>query len=238
MERNRGFSGSTLKIIAILTMLIDHIGAGIVEKMYPVNSVNLPAMWMNSAGRVDIILRFIGRIAFPLFLFLLIEGYTHTRDKKKYFIRLLIFAFISEIPFDLAFKNKVLEFWGQNIYFELSLIVLMLYLMEYFENNKLLKLSLFLITCVVSTLIRADYGFFGIVAAFILYELRENRKNQVLGIIPAFLFEMPAMTVYLSMIPIYFYNGKRGLKMKYFFYIFYPLHLIIIYLIRINIFKV
>ena len=86
----RGLTSFQLKCIAVVTMVIDHIGA----ILYP----------------GDLIFRYIGRIAFPIFCFLLVEGFFHTHDRIQYMIRLGIFAILSEIPYDLAFRDQTLEF--------------------------------------------------------------------------------------------------------------------------------
>ena len=99
-----------LKCIAILTMFIDHMGA-----------VFFPG---------ELMFRYIGRIAFPIFAFLLVEGYFHTRDVRRYMLRLGLFAVISEIPYDLAFRETILEFEHQNVFFTLFIGVAMMYALE------------------------------------------------------------------------------------------------------------
>ena len=117
--KKKGISGSTLKIIAMITMLIDHIGAAVCMRMMLAEGFGD----LNGAAEETIkawvtvhadlystyyMFRMIGRIAFPIFCFLLVEGFKHTKDAKKYAIRLFAFALISEIPFDLAFQSKAL----------------------------------------------------------------------------------------------------------------------------------
>ena len=102
-ERSGGISGNTLKMVAIVTMLIDHIGAGIVEPYLNMNMVAMEGNEMLSRlYYLDMGLRIIGRAAFPIFCFLLVEGFLHTHNVKKYGSRLLLFSLISEVPFDLA----------------------------------------------------------------------------------------------------------------------------------------
>ena len=125
MKERKGISGSTLKIIAIITMLIDHIGAGVLGRLLVVRGMNEVAdlnAWIDANSTLVItyqMMRFVGRLAFPIFCFLLIEGFEHTHDVKKYALRLLSFCLISEIPFDLLFNGKILEFGYQNVFFTL-----------------------------------------------------------------------------------------------------------------------
>jgi hypothetical protein len=127
-------SGSSLKILALVCMLIDHIGAailyeGILLPRAPI-IIGTPLHKLYLFYRV---LRFIGRIAFPIFCFLLIQGFLYTSNRKRYVTRLGIFALISEIPFDLALNNRILEFTHQNVFFTLFIGLLILMLMEHFE---------------------------------------------------------------------------------------------------------
>ena len=117
------FSGSALKWFAVLIMLVDHIGACLLE-VFVLNYYGVSPL----AGRIDnlyfwlsldSVLRGIGRAAFPIFCFLLVEGAVHTRSPRKYLLRLASFALISEIPFDLALHNQPF-YWGtQNVFFTL-----------------------------------------------------------------------------------------------------------------------
>ena len=110
-----GISGSTLKLIAIFTMLIDHIAATVILQM--INN------GIGGQTLIDIywVMRSIGRMAFPVFCFLLVEGFKYTHSREKYAARMFIFALISEIPFDLAINNTVLEFKSNNVFFTLLL---------------------------------------------------------------------------------------------------------------------
>ena len=124
-EKRRGIPGSTLKLIAIFVMLIDHIAATVISNIL----VSVNFFMMGSAASQDpyyqtmsavyFIMRMIGRLGFPLFCFLLVEGFIHTRNKLKYVIRLALLCLISEIPFDLAFSGQVFYTGYQNVFFTL-----------------------------------------------------------------------------------------------------------------------
>ena len=209
-----GINSFWLKIIAVTTMLIDHTGA-----------VLFPRIWT---------LRLIGRLAFPIFAFLLVEGFVHTKDIKKYILRIGIFALLSEIPFDRAFHDTWLEFRrGQNIFFTLGIGLLTLYFISK-TKNRFLILLISVAGMLTANFLNTDYGYFGILVILCFYLQRENRVlvatfNIVLnGVAGA-----PQEYASISSIPILLYNGKRGkYSLKYFFYIFYPLHLVILWLIH------
>lgn len=211
-------------------MLIDHIGA-----------ILIPAH-----SDMYLIFRSIGRLAFPLFCFLLVEGLHHTRSVKKYLIRLGIFAIISELPFDLAFSDDIRTGYllQQNVFFTLFIGLLVIYLMglaekKYKSNpliNGLIQSSLVAIGCVLATLMHTDYMFMGIllIVAFYLF-----RGKKVLLAVSLFLitnftgFYLEGLAT-LSIIFILAYNGERGPKgNKYFFYVFYPAHILLLYCISL-----
>lgn len=229
--QTRGLSGSTLKLIAIITMLIDHIGAAVIAR------VLLSGNWSPEMYEVYSSMRVIGRVAFPIFCFLLIEGFEHTRDRKKYALRLLAFAVISEIPFNLAFKSEVLEFGYQNVFFTLFIGLVTIMAIHVVEEKQewhpCLRIAVAIVIgfagMMVAYLLRTDYDAKGVMCILALYLFRKMRGLQILaGCIAFGSFELPALVAF---IPIAFYNGKRGWNIKYFFYLFYPLHLVLLYLI-------
>lgn len=249
-SKKRGLCGSTLKIIALVTMLIDHIGAVVVwrivllwsDGMVQSSQVSIEAF--KALVLLNMILRFIGRISFPIYCFLMVEGFQRTHNKWNYAMRMGIFALISEIPFDLAFSSKVLEFSYQNVFFTLFLGIVAMALVETIERrfwyaglgitNEMVQLLLsILVVGAVAGLawfMKTDYDAIGIVCIMLLYMFRKNKVSQILAGCLSFMWEITAP---LAFIPIAFYNGERGLKLKYVFYLAYPLHLLILYLICI-----
>lgn len=239
-RQGKGLSGSTLKIIAIVTMLIDHVGATIVENIMYSLAGNQQAVM--TAYYVMLSMRIIGRLAFPIFCFLLVEGFFHTKDVKKYTLRLFIFALISEFAFDFAFEQSFLEFSHQNVFFTLLIGVLMMWTIEYFKNrfkdNKTAFMALSAAVAVAASLladlIKCDYGSLGIIVILMMYIFRNNKILKTLTVCLIFAlisnFSIQSLAG-LAFIPILFYNGKKGLSLKYFFYAFYPVHLLILGLI-------
>lgn len=223
-ETRPGLSGSSLKILAIATMFLDHIGAVILEPLLQ-SSIIGSREWMP----VDLVLRLIGRIAFPIFAFLLVEGFLHTSDRKRYGIRLFLFALISEIPFDLAFQGRILEFTYQNVFFTLLIGYVVIWGMEKTESGNWMKLPMVLLGMWAAAVIRSDYSFYGVFLIAVLYFFHGRRKYQCIFGSLALLWELPAV---LAFLPISHYNGARGKNIKYFFYFFYPVHLLILTGIR------
>ena len=206
-----GLNSFQLKCIAVLTMIIDHTGA-----------VLFPG---------DLVFRYIGRISFPIFCFLLVEGFSHTRDMRKYMLRLGVFAVISEIPYDLAFRDTVLEFGHQNVFFSLFIGVVMMYALE--KNAEWpIKVTEVLLAMWVAVFLRTDYGFKGILLISIYYFLRRYRwRKHVAGAVWNLLWNQIQRYGVFATVFLVLYNGEKGPSMKYFFYLFYPLHLLVLYAI-------
>ncbi len=227
LEENRtskgGISADALKWIAIITMLIDHIGAAILEngfiQAYP------------KLQTIDFVLRLIGRIAFPIFCFQIIEGFAHTRNLRNYILRLFVFALLSEIPFDFAFRGEV-GIVSQNVFFTLFIGLVAITVISKFENKQawLRGLMTFFVSIVAMGLaefLRTDYGAVGVFLILVLYYFQSKRILQCTVGAVSFLWEPTSL---LSFVLFYFYNGRRTMKWnKYFFYLFYPGHLLILY---------
>lgn len=230
-EKRKGLTGFGIKMIAIITMLIDHIGAAVLEQ-----GVMMETGFVGTWLYVDNILRLIGRIAFPIFCFLIVQGFQHTRDPIKYALRMLLFAFISEIPFDLAFHGSVWNFSMQNVYFTLflGLVVLICFRemeqrLEQHWQQSIGKIVIAAAGMGAAYLLNTDYDAFGIAFIVILYATRENKAMMtVLGGL-SILWEYTGI---LAFIPINLYNRQRGRSMKYFFYAFYPVHILLLYFVR------
>ena len=149
-----GLNSFQLKCIAVITMIIDHTGA-----------VLFPG---------ELMFRYIGRISFPIFCFLLTEGFFHTKDVRKYMLRLGIFAVVSEIPYDLAFRGTVLEFEHQNVFFTLFMGVVMMYALEKSGEWQVKAVEVFLAMW-AADLLCSDYRFKGILLIAVYYFFRERR---------------------------------------------------------------
>ncbi len=299
----KGIPGSTIKIIAVITMLIDHIGAVILERFMVLQAQG--GMINETLELVDTVLRMIGRLGFPIFCFLLVEGFEKTKNLKKYLTRLILFALLSEIPFNLSISGTILSKNYQNVYFTLLIGILALCGMRAISKrpdetkssvkgalmaggavlaglygwiviNNIMMLSFrgigggqlikfavqsfapiaFVIVALVWTEkgfwrilgqlglvclmmfladnLRTDYGGMGVAAIVVMYLLREKKLNAFFfGTLALSIANFVEFAALFAMIPISKYNGERGLKLKYFFYAFYPVHLFILWLIAL-----
>lgn len=235
-----GISGSTLKLIAVFSMLIDHTGATVLRTLCHLPSITaVPGRQAFFVSAYNLS-RSIGRIAFPIFCFLLVEGFLHTRSAAKYVSRMLLFAVVSEIPFDLALKGSWYYPKKQNVYVTLLIGLLVLIgfrLTEQFFSGSMLKKILRILLYILilsagmrlSIVLNTDYNFKGVFLIAILYLTRQSTAVQCVGGACSVAWELPAPVAFL---PIWLYNGTRGLKMKYFFYWFYPVHLLLLYLLN------
>lgn len=229
-EKMRILSGSALKLIAIITMLIDH-GALVLLNNYTPAKVPLFTIGDNAIS-VYRLCRDIGRVAFPIFCFLLVEGFLHTRNRWKYGLNLFIFACISEIPWNFMFTNTW-RFQKQNVFFTLLLGYLAFCAIEYFWENQPMQILCVAGLLAVSYFLDADYGWRGFVFLLIMYWFRSYKAAQaVIGSCWLY-YEWKACFAFLS---INMYNGQRGFikgkAAKYFFYVFYPLHITILVILR------
>ena len=232
----RPFSGSTLKWLAIFLMFIDHVGASLLEVFVLNGYGNSPmaglvqnvGLWWNT----DRILRYVGRSAFPIFCFLLVEGAVHTRDTRKYAQRLAVFALISELPFNLALHNTVFWWNHQNVFFTLLLGLLVIWAFQRGAGREWRGLLALGAAAVLAELGHTDYGATGILVIVLMYLLREQRIPALalswLLLILGEKMELYALPGFLALL---LYNGSRGRQPRYFFYWFYPAHLLLFWLL-------
>lgn len=226
LDRFRVLSGSVLKLIAVISMFIDHTGYVFCYEFPEMTQTLFRFMEQNVT--LYYILRKVGRLAFPIYCFLIGEGLTHTKNQKNYLLRLLIFALLSEIPFNLMCSGKLFTSANQNVFFTLFLGALSIY---FYENtkNRLLNALLMLAILAVSIHLKADYGPAGVVVILLIYILRGHPVVQALAGYPLFSGGIWAIAAFL---PINLYNGRRGFiksrVLQYAFYLFYPLHMLLL----------
>lgn len=237
-SKNFELTAAVLHIIAMTLMLMDHLWATL-----------LPAReWLTCAGRV----------AFPIFAFMAVEGYFHTRSFKKYILRMLLFAVLSEIPFDLMYGGTWFYPVHQNVLWTFLLGLLGVWLME--QVRKKGKTWMYLLVCVLvvpaglllGTLCMVDYYGVGVLTVFVFYFLHGRKWWCFLGQLAALYWlnvELLGGLMYpvqlfgmefelcqqglalLALIPIWLYHGRQGYHSKpfqYLCYAFYPVHMLLL----------
>ena len=206
-------SGSWLKMIAMLSMTIDHLA-------YYYGCEN-PYLYE--------LMRTIGRIAFPTFAFLLAEGFVHTRDKSKYMINLFVFALLSEVPWMLLNHDG-----SHNVLFTLLAGILGMHIIEN-SRNRWTTMAFVALVGAATVFADTDYSWRGYGLVLIFYMFRGRPDLQTLFGIPL-MYEYGIMGIMMAFAVIWFYNGERGFirgkAWKYAFYAFYPVHLMLIYCLR------
>lgn len=220
------FDTFKLKILAVISMTIDHTGA-----------VLLPdCIWM----------RIIGRLAFPIYCFLLVQGFRNTSNVKKYIGRLAVFAFLSEIPFNLAFYGTIFQREAQNVFLTLLLGLLMMEFITLLRTygktaspvmNGALEGATVIFTALSAEVLKTDYSFYGILMIYCFFLLENNFFMNLLfqAFINIRLMGNIQGYAVAAMLPVYLYNGSMGCKkFKYFFYWYYPIHLILLWMIAIQ----
>lgn len=233
MEQSKGLDGGTLKLMAAALMLIDHVGA-----------ILLPE---------TVILRCIGRLAFPIFAFFIAEGYAHTRSFGRYLLRMAIWAAVSEIPFNLEFGHFFVP-GRQNVLWTFCLALLTLRGLDRLRREPgavwYAGAALALATgFAAGELLHVDYGGWGVLSVALFYLCRQGRyarpgllagmlvlnglcigsmKTAVFGIqVPIQIFAVAALPL------LWLYNGRPGAKgWRWAFYVFYPAHLLVLEGIR------
>lgn len=204
-------TGFQLKLLAMLAMTADHIGA-----------VFFPGFPL---------LRWIGRLAMPILCFFIGEGLRHTRNPRQYLLRLTGFALLSELPFDLAFYGGI-QWQHQNVYFTLALGLLALWALRCRKSDGWL---LALAAMLAAELLCCDYGMYGVLLILLLDRFRSARTEQLAAaaLLNVVSFGLEIQTLSLAALPLlWLYNGQRGRDDHRLFYLYYPAHLCVLGLLR------
>lgn len=226
-ERIKIFSGAKLKYIAFASMLIDHFNKAII---YP----NLDGGMLN---RISDLFDILGRIAFPIFIFLLIEGYFHTRNKWKYLGTLLLFGIISEVPFDMCTSAVFFEPNWNNIMFTLSFVLAIIWVIDVLKEklNKplwyVISILIVAVMCFIAMNLGLDYEHHAVLIGYFMY-LFHDKYIYSIPFCYASMFKEPWALLGFGLNLTY--NGERGRQNKLFNYLFYPVHLLILGIIRMT----
>lgn len=213
-------SGLWLKFLALLSMMADHTGMALFPQIQS--------------------LRLVGRLAFPLYGFLLAEGAAHTKNSNRYLGRLLLFALLSEVPFDLACRNVFVYPQAQNVFFTLFLGLAACEILKRFMQSKpVWSFAGIAVLALLAEGIQADYGAFAVmtVVAFFVCRIYPSRGTALFTVMNTGFsllnHTMLQLAAPAAAGPILLYNGQRGRPVnRYVFYLFYPAHLLLLYLLR------
>lgn len=235
MNATKSVDAFRLKLLALVTMTVDHTAAARL----------VPASWFAP-------MRCIGRIAFPIYAFLLVEGIFHTHSRGRYLGRVLVLFLLSEPIYDYALRFCCPDWSNQNILLTLTIALSAIWLTEAAEARLMrrndpvppallwvLRLGICVIACVLAELLRADYGYGGILLIFSFYCFRNQKIPLCIAVFFSLVYCIGFIEIFglLALIPLLLYRGQRGRAlsrrgMQYAFYLYYPLHLAALLVVR------
>lgn len=229
-KRWQVLNGAQLKYMAFLSMLLDHVN----------NALITP--YLDGKGpllHVSNVLSILGRVAFPLFMFFLVEGFFKTRSRKKYLINLLIFGILSEVPFDLFTSRELFNKNWNNMMFTLALSLATIWIVDEIKGRLEKKskalwygVSVLVVAfmCAVAMFFSLDYDYHAIIVAYLFYLFYEK---PLYGAALGYLSIIKELYSVLGFAATLTYNGERGKQYKWLNYAFYPVHLLILGLLRV-----
>lgn len=255
IKKNKGLSASFIKTIALIFMFIDHFAAAIVMRlmyrpMHPI--MQQISKWLPEQTDVTAMvmtiyqwMRNVGRISFPIYCFFIVEGFFYTRSRKKYAARLAVCALISELVFDLALYGKVFYFFHQNVFFTLLIGLCGIWAIDTIVSKVNWERGKKIILAALSTIgfmlaaeiLFTDYSSIGVSVIVVMYLIRKFVPDTIkfrapisftLGIVILCYLSLGEAWALLALPLMFFYKGKKGWSAKWFFYLFYPMHLLLL----------
>lgn len=227
LKKFQFFSGAQLKYLAFISMLIDHVNNAIVTPMLDGGGFLL---------YLSNIFSILGRIAFPIFIFFIVEGFFKTSNRKKYLITLLIFGVISEVPFDMFTSKTFFDPHWNNMMFTLALCLITIWIINSIKNKLDNKVLWYVISIIIVILfgflamqLSLDYDYHAIVVAYLFYIFYDK---PILGAGLGYLSIIKELYSFLGFGMTLTYNGKRGRQYKWLNYFFYPVHILILGILR------
>ena len=227
LKKFQFFSGAQLKYLAFISMLIDHVNNAIVTPMLDGGGFLL---------YLSNIFSILGRIAFPIFIFFIVEGFFKTSNRKKYLITLLIFGVISEVPFDMFTSKTFFDPHWNNMMFTLALCIITIWIIDSIKNKLDNKVLWYVISIIIVILfgflamqLSLDYDYHAIVVAYLFYIFYDK---PILGAGLGYLSIIKELYSFLGFGMTLTYNGERGRQYKWLNYFFYPVHILILGILR------
>lgn len=227
LKKFQVLNGAQLKYIAFLSMLIDHTNNALITPL--LNGTG----WLLHLSNLFSIL---GRIAFPIFIFFIVEGFFKTSSRKRYLITLLAFGMISEVPFDMFTSKTFFSPYWNNMMFTLVLCLITIWVIDSLKekiSNKIVwhivSIVVVAISSAVAMTLSLDYDYHAIIVAYLFYIFYDR---PVLGATLGYLSIIKELYSFLGFGIVLTYNGERGRQYKWFNYLFYPLHILILGMLR------
>ena len=227
LKKFQVLNGAQLKYIAFVSMLIDHTNNALITPI------------LNGTGwllRLSNLFSILGRIAFPIFIFFIVEGFFKTSNRKKYLLTLLVFGVISEVPFDMFTSKTFYSPYWNNMMFTLALCLITVWIVDFLKEKIGNKVVWYIVSIVVVAVCSAiamalslDYDYHAIVLAYLFYIFYDK---PVWGSVLGYLSIIKELYSFLGFGMVLTYNGKRGRQYKWFNYLFYPVHILILGILR------
>ena len=230
--KNRGISANALKTVAVLCMLADHIG------LVFLRDLQTQQLFFRV---IYYAMRAVGRVTFPIMLFMLIEGLLHTGNVLRYIGRLAVLALVSEIPFDLLFNGTMWDPSRQNVVFTLTICLTVTAAIRKIYSSDAVHGEWRIIVsgaataagCLTAYFLKCEYGYMAVAAAVLMYAFRKNRITEYcIGSAVFVIRNLFQLFSFLAVPLICMYNGEKGRGWKYIFYVFYPAHLLLLFIIK------
>ena len=227
LKKIQVFNGAQLKYLAFLSMLIDHANNALLTPM-----LNGEGFLLHLSNLFSIL----GRIAFPLFVFFIVEGFFKTRSRKRYLMTLLIFGVISEVPFDMFTSKVFFDPYWNNMMFTLALCLITIWLIDSLKEKLPNQVAWYVVSIILVILfgllamgLSLDYDYHAIIVAYLFYVFY-NRPRLGAGL--GYLSIIKELYSFLGFAKTLTYNGKRGKQYKWLNYAFYPVHILILGILR------
>lgn len=229
-RKMRVFNEAQLKYTAFLSMVIDHVNQALITPYLQGGGI---------LSQVSILFSILGRIAFPLFALFLVEGFFKTSSRKKYLASLLLFAVISEVPFDLFFSAEIFNPRVNNVLFSLAMALVTIWLIDALKGKfpggyaviwYLLSFVIVAASCLATMFLSSDYEYHAILIVYSFYLFYDKPLlANLFGYLAIFKEVWSLLGFGLTLT----YNGKRGKQYKWLNYMFYPVHLLVIGILRL-----
>ena len=227
LKKFQVFNGAQLKYIAFLSMLIDHTNNALIIPM-----LNGERLLLHVSNLFSVL----GRIAFPVFIFFIVEGFFKTSSRKRYLITLLAFGMISEVPFDMFTSKTFFSPYWNNMMFTLALCLITIWMIDSLKEKISNKIGWHIVSIVVVAICSAvamalslDYDYHAIIVAYLFYIFYDR---PVLGSVLGYLSIIKELYSFLGFGIVLTYNGERGRQYKWFNYLFYPVHILVLGILR------